>query len=123
MIAAGDRLIIYEPLAWWLKMDRRSDGAEVLGGLFSIDPTTGTFEHLLAATPFARLVASADGRNLYGVDAGTRDPSRPPALLRIETKSGTVLKKRKLPVDVWNISVARLPEALIPRGRVLTIPC
>ena len=123
MIAAGDRLIIYEPLAWWLKLDRRSEGAEVLGGLFSIDPATGTFEHLLAATPFARLVASADGRNLYGVDAGTRDASRPPVLLRIETRSGTVLKKRNLPIDVWNISVARLPQALIPHGRVSTTAC
>ncbi|HTF36721.1 MAG TPA: hypothetical protein VK651_00310, partial [Blastocatellia bacterium] len=72
---------------------------------------------------FARLVASSDGSNLYGVDAGTRDASRPPMLLRIESGSGTVLKKRNLPVDVWNISVARLPEALIPRGRVSTTPC
>lgn len=123
MIAAGDRLIIYEPLGWWLKLDRRNEGAEVLEGLFSIDPATGTFEHLVPATTFARLVASADGRNLYGVDAGTGDPSRPPVLLRIETRSGTVLKKRNLPIDVWNISVARLPEELIPRGRVSTTPC
>jgi len=72
---------------------------------------------------FAQLVASADGRNLYGVDAGTRDRSRPPALFRISTKSGTVLRKRDLPIDVWNISVARLHEELIPRGRVSTTPC
>jgi hypothetical protein len=123
MIPAGNRLILYEAFGWWLKLDRRSEEPEAPGGLFSIDPVTGAFEHLAPAIHFARLVASSDGGNLYGVDAGTRDASRPPMLLRIETGSGTVLKKRNLPVDVWNISVARLPEALIPRGRVSTTPC
>jgi hypothetical protein len=123
MIPAGNRLILYEAFGWWLKLDRRSEEPEAPGGLFSIDPVTGAFEHLAPAIDFARLVASTDGSNLYGIDAGSRDSSRPPVLLRIETRSGTVLKKRNLPVDVWNISVARLPEALIPRGRVSTTPC
>jgi hypothetical protein len=127
MIAAGDRLIVYEPLGWWLKMDHRTEGAEVLGGLFSIDPATGAFEHLSQATEFTQLVASGDGRNLYGIDAGTdagtREQSRPPSLLRVDSRTGTTLKKRDLARDVWHIGVARLPESLIPRGEVSTTFC
>jgi hypothetical protein len=123
MISAGNRLIVYEPLGWWLKLDRRSEVPEALGGLFSIDPATGAFEHLAPAIDFARLLASGDGSNLYGVDAGSLDSSRPPTLFRIETRTGAILKKHDLPRDVWNISVARVPQELIPDGRVFTTPC
>jgi hypothetical protein len=123
MIAAGGRLIVYEPLGWWLKLDRRREDSEIPGGLFSIDPATGAFEHLALAIDFVRLVASEDGRNLYGIDAGSSEQIRPPSLLRVDSKTGTILKKRDLARDVWNITVARLPEELIPRGRVWTTPC
>lgn len=122
VIAAGDRLIVYEPLGWWLKLDR-SENAEIPGGMFSIDPATGAFEHLTSATDFTQLVASEDGRNLYGIDAGTREQTRPPSLLRLDSRTGTILKKRDLARDVWHIGVARLPVSLIPRGRVWTTPC
>ena len=123
MIAAGDRLIVYEPLGWWLKLDRRRQDAEIPGGLFSIDPATGAFEHLAPGTDFTQLVASEDGSNLYGIDAGSREQTRPASLLRLDSRTGTILKKRDLARDVWNISVARLPEDLIPRGKVSTTPC
>lgn len=123
VVAAGDRLIAYEPLGWWLKSARRKEDAEMLGGLFSIDPATGAFEHLAPGTDFTLVVASEDGRNLYAIDAGTAAQTRPTTLLRLESKTGTILKKRDLARDVWNITVARLPESLIPRGRVWTTPC
>lgn len=123
MIAAGNRLIVYEPLGWWLKLDRRNEDAEAPGGLFSLDPATGAFEHLAAAIDFTRLVASADGRNLYGIDAGTNRQSRPPSLLRLDSRTGTILKKRDLGRDVWHIGVARVPVSLIPRGEVSTTFC
>lgn len=122
MIAAGDRLIVYEPRGWWLKMARDED-AEVSHGLFSIDPATGAFEHMAPTTDFTQVVASTDGGNLYGVDAGTRDGTRPVTLTRIKTRSGSVLKKRDLPRDVWSISYARIPEELIPHGTVVPTPC
>lgn len=123
LIAAGDRLVIYEPLGWWLKMDRRRQDAEMLAGLFSIDPATGAFEHLAPGTDFTQLVTSEDGSELYGIDAGSSERSRPTSLLRIDSRTGTILKKRDLARDVWHIAVARLPESLIPRGRVWTTPC
>jgi hypothetical protein len=123
VIAAGGRLIVYEPLGWWLKLDQRRQDSEILGGLFSIDPATGAFEHLAPAIDFVRLVASEDGRNLYGIDAGSIEQIRPPSLLGVDSKTGTILKKRDLARDVWNITVARLPEELIPRGKVSTTPC
>ncbi len=123
MIAAGDRLIVYEPLGWWLKLDRRREHAEIPGGLFSIDPATGAFEHLAPGTDFTQLVASGDGSNLYGIDASAREQTQRPSLLRIDSRTGAILKKRELARDVWNINVARLPEERIPRGKVATTPC
>jgi hypothetical protein len=123
VVAAGDRLVVYEPFGWWLKLDRRREDAGAPGGMFSIDPATGAFEHLAPSIDFARLVASADGRNLYGIDAGAIDQSRPPSLLRLDSRTGMVLKKRDLGRDVWYISVARVPESLIPHGEVSTTPC
>jgi hypothetical protein len=43
MLAAGDRLIVFEPLGWWLKLDRRSEDAETLGACF---PSTRHPAHL-----------------------------------------------------------------------------
>lgn len=121
-IAAGDRLIVHEPLGWWFKGDRRSEDQHVTGGAFVIDPASGSFVHLAPAIDFAQLVASADGSSLYGIDAGTYE-TRPPSLLRLNGKTGVVLKKRDLPRDVWHISVARVPEGLIPRGEAMTTAC
>jgi hypothetical protein len=123
VIAAGDRLIVYEPFAWWFTLDRRSNNAEAPGGWFAIDPASGVFEHLSPSIDFAQLVASGDGRNLIGFNAGAVDRSRQPSLLRLESKTGAVLKKRDLERDVWHISVARIPQGLIPHGEVVTVPC
>jgi hypothetical protein len=120
VIAAGDRLIVYEPLGWWLKTDR--DSVET-GGMFSIDPSTGAFDQLAATTNFTQVVASQDGRNLFGIDAGGGDKTRPPRLLKLDSRSGMILKKRDLALDVWHISAARLPESLIPRGEMSTPLC
>lgn len=94
MLAARDRLIVFEQLGWWLKMDRRSEDAEPLGGLFSIDPATGEFEHLAPATNFAQLLTSEDGRNLYGIDAGMREENQP-SLLRLDARTGRILKEAR----------------------------
>lgn len=122
VIAAGDRLIVYEPLGWWLKLDR-SENEEIPGGMFSVDPATCAFEHLAPGTNFTQVVASADGSNLYGIDAGAREQTRPPRLLKVDSRTGAILKKRDLARDIWHIGVARLPESLIPRGRNWTTPC
>ena len=72
---------------------------------------------------FAQLLPSADGRYLYGINAGAVDGTRPASLLKLDGRTGAVLKRRALPRDSWFMSVAVLPESLIPRGELMTTSC
>lgn len=123
VIASGDRLIVYEPVAWWLHAARRAQDEEPSTGLFSVDPPSGDVAHLAPGIDFAQLVPSADGRYLYGINAGAVDGTRPPSLVKLDSKTGALLKRRVLPRDVWHINVGQLPNAIIPRGELITTPC
>jgi hypothetical protein len=65
------------------------------------------------------LISSADGKELYGVDA--RDPSwKSVGLVRLNAMTGNVLAKRSLTSDVWFIHLATVPSELVPSGQVET---
>ena len=123
MFASGDRLIVYEPVAWWLHPARRAQDEETSSGFFSVDSSSGDVAHLAPGIDFAQLLPSADGRYLYGINAGAVDGTRPASLLKLDGRTGAVLKRRALPRDSWFMSVAVLPESLIPRGELMTTSC
>jgi hypothetical protein len=55
------------------KLDRRDRcNQSIPGGIYEIDPASGAVvSHLAPAVQFSRLVASHDGRSLYGIEIGS----------------------------------------------------
>lgn len=124
VVAARDRLVVYEPLGWWFKLDPRREGQPVSGGLFALDPSSGEVTgHLAPSVDFAQVVADPGGARLYGLDAGDPDGGRPVRLLALDSATGAVLAERTLPTDVWFIAPASLPDTLVPRGRIQLAAC
>lgn len=125
VVAGGERLLLYEPLGWWFKLDaRREGGGTVHGGIFVLDPAAGSVTaHLAPSLDFAQVIAGADGHRLYALDTGRPEEGRPVRLLALDSTSGEVLAERTLADDVWFIAAAALPEALVPGGEVRPAPC
>jgi hypothetical protein len=72
---------------------------------------------------FARLLASADGQWLYGIDSAAPDWNGPARLLKIDARSGKVSEERVLEPNVWAIAVAKIPGKLLPQGEVQARRC
>lgn len=124
LVGGGGRLFVYTPLSWWSKVDPRSTGEAVTGGVFVVEPTKGKVAaHLVPSQDFGRVIASPDGRYLYGlVEEGPRREG-PVRLLKLDAVTGTVLAEHMLPSDAWSITTATLPETLVPRGEVQPAAC
>lgn len=121
VLAVDNSLGLYQPLGWWFKFDH---SAESPGGLFIVEPETGhVTAHLWPDVAFAQIIAGTDGAPLFGLDPGASDGTRPVRLLALDASTGAILRERELATDVWSIAVARLPEALAPRGSVKSLPC
>lgn len=122
LIAGGNRLFLFEIFGH--KLDRRRGGKKDLpGGVFLIDPDSRKLiSHLAPEIHFSRLVVSSDGRTVYGIDSGQLDWNGPVRLLKLDVE-GKVLVEQILETDVWFLAWASVPESLIPRGEVGTIPC
>ncbi len=119
--AGGDHLFLYELFGG--KSDRRAQcGAQIPGGVFEIDPSTGAvLSHIAPSLYFGRLAVSADGAHLYGIAiSGGWTGIR---LVELERKSGQVVAEEALDDDVWNIATARIPAALLPRGYITSSSC
>ncbi len=120
LVAGGERLFLYVPLAPWLMFDPRREGSGIVrAGLFVLDPATSQVTaHLAPSVDFAQVVASRDGRRLYGLAAGP-----PVRLLALDAESGALLAERRLADDVWSVALATLPEELLPYGDVQPSGC
>jgi len=105
VLAAGDRLAVYSPLS------PRPDRIECMaGGYILADPTTAEASKRLAPDlHFFSLIASPDGKILYGI--GTRD-GKPGAaqLVKLDARSGQTLTARALPSDAWYLTLASIPD-------------
>jgi hypothetical protein len=123
LVPDGDRLLVYEPVAWWL----HGPAPVQSGGIFVIDPASGGLTgHLAPAVRFAQLAVGAKGQRLYGLDAGQASDEgkgQPPRLLALDAQTGVVVAERSLTPDVWHLAVARVPASLVPRGDVHPTAC
>ena len=122
MLAGGSHLFLFE--VYGHKLDPRRSGPSLGGGVFVISPSNGdVVSHLAPTIQFSRLVASSDGRTLYGIDSGDLEWKGPVRLLKLDTERGSIVAQRTLDTDVWFITAARVPKQLIPRGVLDTVPC
>lgn len=120
ILGAGNRIFLYE--AFGSKADRRlTCKTSIPGGVHSIDPETGNVLPALAADAhFNSLIASPDGKELYGIDV--RNPNWDSiALLRLNAATGELLAKKELTPDVWIIDLASLPPKLVPHGEITIV--
>jgi hypothetical protein len=121
LAVGGDHLFLYELFGG--KLDRRDNcRTKVPGGVFEIEASTGAvLTHLASSLSFGRLTVSADGEHLYGI--GISDRWTGIRLVEVERKTGDVVAEQRLEDDVWNITLARIPAGLVPRGYVTPAAC
>jgi hypothetical protein len=122
LAGAPNRLFIAEVFGF--KLDRRRSCAEQAhGGIYLIDPSSGGVEdHIAEETYVNRMAVAHDGRELYVLDSFGPDEQRV-RLLRLDARTGHVLASRESQPGVWNLALADIPEALIPRRRVRAGAC
>lgn len=104
LIASGDRLVIYAQFGGKL------DGTcAIPGGFVFADPTTGAVSDRFAANlAFRHMVASSDGKYLYGLDVGT--PAwRRVSIVKIDAVTGRIIAEKSLDPDVWYLTAGRIP--------------
>ncbi len=105
MISSGDRLVIYG------QFGLKSDGAcAVPGGFVLADPGSGAVTGRFASDlTFRQMVASSDGRYLYGLDVGL--PAwRRVRIVKIEAQTGQVVSEKSLDSDVWYLTTGQIPD-------------
>jgi hypothetical protein len=124
VIGAGDRLLMYQPIAGWL---HDSDDARS-PGIFVIDPETAAVTaHLARSTEFAQVLVETGGQRLYALDGGPSVAQRnvpwSPRLLTLDARSGAVVAERALTPDVWHLAAARVPASLLPIGDLHPTAC
>jgi len=117
MMTAGNRqLFIAE--AFGYKLDRRRACAqEARGGIYVIDPASGSVQDYMQGGVYVNRMAAARDRSELFVLESTGPDEQGVRLLGLDPNSGRVLASRDLQAGVWNLAVAKIPAALIPRGR------
>jgi hypothetical protein len=118
MIETGGRIFVYEPFGF--KLDRLKEcGRSLSGGIYRLDPSSGNvIAHLSPSLYFMRMVAGADGGELYGIDA--RGPVR---LMKLDSRTGMILAERMLDQDVYSLALAKIPESILPLEEVAINSC
>jgi hypothetical protein len=115
-----DRLYLAE--AFGFKVDRRSACPDAgRDGIYTIYPSNGRVSHIAPAVHVNRMVAGPDGRDLYVIDSAGPSPEGNCRLLHIDARTGGILQDAALARGHWNLTLARIPAALIPRGYVSAV--
>lgn len=117
MAGAPDALFIAE--AFGFRVDRHRACPDAPGdGAYVIYPSSGRAAYIAPSVRVHRMAASPDGRALYVLDAG--GPSSPgnSRLLQIDARTGRILHSTTLETGDWNLALAHVPPALIPRGNL-----
>jgi len=122
LIAGGGHLFLFETFG--MKLDRREGCATAApGGVFEIDSASGAVTGRLApGAYFARLAASDDGEQLYGIELAGEGWSAP-RLVKVNRRTGAVATERALAPDGWNLTLARIPEPLLPQDNWTPASC
>jgi hypothetical protein len=124
VLAAGDRLLVYQPAASWLHNSPDAGGSS---GIFVIDPANaGLTAHFAPSMAFAQVTVGTEGRRLYALDAGATSGGRtvrPPRLLSLDARTGAIVAERALTPDVWHLAVARVPSLVMPLGDLRPTAC
>jgi hypothetical protein len=106
MIASAGKLIIYPQFGG--KADNDCKGP---GGFAIVDPTTGLVADRFDSNRFSQMMASSDGRYLYGLEVGS------PAWRRVQIvkmdAAGRVIERRTLDPDVWYLAEGRIPQQML----------
>jgi DNA-binding beta-propeller fold protein YncE len=114
---ASDRLFLAE--AFGYKMDRRHACPGIrTGGIYAIDPASGSVERIAPTVQVNRMAASPDGHDLYVLEASGAAKKESVRLLRLDARSGNTLATATLEPDDWSLLCARIPNALTPHGYV-----
>jgi hypothetical protein len=120
LLAAGGWLFVFE--IFGSTLDRRRVCGAVAGGAYRIKPSTGAvLGHFAPLFHFWQLIASGDGRTLYGLDAGDADWHSTLRLVKIDAESGAILAERARATDVWHFTLAELSKSLVPRGEISVV--
>jgi len=115
LAAASGNLFLYEIFGW--KLDRRNYCSGVPGGVWLLDPSSGSLlAHVATEFYFSELVADRENGELYGLSVGEPDWLNGIELVRIDARDGSILRSRVLESDFWSISFGSLRT--FPEGDV-----
>jgi hypothetical protein len=125
LMLAGGRARLFLAEAFGFKVDRRSACAGAArGGIFAIDPTTGSVDYRIAEWAHVnRMKVTPGGTELYVLDSSGPGQPAEMHLLRLDAWTGRILASRELPAGTWNLALAQIPSSLIPSGYVRARPC
>ncbi len=116
MTGSPRRLFIAEAFGYKLLDRRLACAGEARGGIYVIDPSSGaTTDYINERVYVNRMVASRDGNDLYVMESSGPDEQEM-HVLRLDPDHGHVLASHQLRAGVWNLALADIPAALIPRG-------
>jgi hypothetical protein len=117
MAGARGRLFLAE--AFGFKVDRRPicpDAAR--GGIYAVDPSTGQVRQMAESVHVNRMVVTPDGHDLYLLESNRRNSHGNLCLLHVDTRMNREISDISLQSGEWNLALAHIPAALIPRGNV-----
>ena len=107
VIASAGKLVIYPEFGG--AGDSNCKGP---GGFMVADPTTGAVMERFGSSRFRQMVASPDGRYLYGLEVGS--PSwREVKIVQIDSATGRVTAQKILTPDVWYMTRGRIPQEML----------
>jgi hypothetical protein len=114
LAGARDRLFLAE--AFGFKVDRRVACSDTpMGGIYAIQPSTGQVVHIAESVYVNRMVATPDGRDLYVLQSANRNLHGGVRLIHIDARTNREIIGIPLEPGHWNLALARIPRALIPR--------
>jgi hypothetical protein len=107
LAAASGNLFLYEMFGW--KLDRRNYCSGVPGGVWLLDPSSGSLlAHVAPDLYFSELIADRENGELYGLSVGDPTWGSGIELVRMDARDGSILQSRVLESDYWRIAFAPL---------------
>jgi DNA-binding beta-propeller fold protein YncE len=120
LAGSPDRLFLAE--AFGFKVDRRlACPDQERGGIYAIQPSTGRVGYIAPSVRVNRMVVTPDGHDLYVIHSSGPSPLSNVSLIHIDARMSRVVFNIPLETGEWNLSLAHIPPALIPRENARAI--